>query len=47
MHLRLKVDFMILTYRNLTLNDEINYHGLRKDQRIHSPEVKSFFNRTP
>lgn len=47
MHIRLKVDFMILTYRNLTLNDEINYHGLRKDQRIHSPEIESFFNRTP
>lgn len=47
MHLRLKVDFMILTYLNLTLNDEINYHGLRKDQRIHSPEIESFFNRTP
>ncbi len=47
MHLRLIADFMILTYRNLTLNDEINYHGLRKDQRIHSPEIESFFNRTP
>jgi len=47
MDLRLIVDFMILTYRNLTLNDEINYNGLRKDERIHSPEIESFFNRTP
>jgi hypothetical protein len=47
MDLRLIVDFMILTYLNLTLNDEINCHGLRKDERIHSPEIESFFNRTP
>lgn len=47
MDLSLIVDFMILTYLNLTLNDEINYHGLRKDERIHSPEIESFFNRTP
>ncbi|EZI34139.1 hypothetical protein BW31_01767 [Pantoea agglomerans] len=47
MDLRLIVDFMILTYRNLTLNDEINYHGLRKDERIHSSGIESCFNRTP
>jgi hypothetical protein len=47
MDLRLIVDFMTLTYLNLTLNDEINYHGLRKDERIHSPEIECFFNRTP
>jgi len=41
------VDFKILTYLNLMLNDKIKYHGLRKDQRIHSPEIESFFNRTP